>query len=77
MNKEQIIACHHKFYMRNYFLCEDETEREFIIQLLLVMFPRNSHEEVDCALGYACRTVRDKCNLKLVLECAMENIGKV
>jgi hypothetical protein len=59
-------------------ICEDESEREFLIALIQPLLKGNTLSEIDLALGYACRTVaRSDNNLNLIVECVKQNVGKI
>lgn len=78
MTWENAIEEHRKQYGRNYMVCEDEQEREFLIDLIAPLLEGYDKQQIDLVIGFACRTiVNDKCDLKIVLNCVKENIGKV
>lgn len=77
MNFESVMQAHKEQYGRNYLICENEQERNFLLQVLAPYYAAYSYYELDLALGYACRTAIDKCNLKAVLQTMHSIIGKV
>lgn len=69
---------HRAAYNRNYIICEDEKEREFLIKCILqeIKTPVKP-EDVEVALGYACRNTSAPRMLKEILRITAEVMGKV
>ena len=70
-----VLAAHYQVYKKETINCEDETEREFLIDLIQPKLPEYTREQVDMALGYGCRNM--KWNLAEILESIETNIGEV
>jgi len=48
---------HKKKYDRNFVSCDEKYERDFIIQIILEVFPYLSRPKVEAAVDHCCRTI--------------------
>lgn len=68
---------HKKKYDRHFVSCEEQHEREYVINTILEEFPYFKRESVTRAVEHCCKTVRAPRERKAFLDCVKNNIGKV
>lgn len=68
---------HKKKYDRNFVSCEEQYEREYVINTILEEFTYFKRESVTRAVEHCCRTMSAPRERKAFLDCVKNHIGKV
>lgn len=77
MSIDDVIKAHGAFYGRDFTLCEDETERKFLIDKLVEIYGPDIHTNIELAIGYACRQLTPPRETKELVYLATQKMGQV
>ncbi len=59
---------------RNYFACEEQWERDYLIKKIRRLYPQYSEERIKQAIDQCCRTVAAPRPRKAFVECVMQRL---